>query len=211
MKRLKEIYKTKNTKSRLHHCPLPIIGLTGGIATGKTTASKILEERGFRVISADQLIKEIYKTTETIEFVKKEFPEVFTYNQIDFRKLREIAFSKRENREKLEKHLYAKLPEQFTQSYNTEDQVIIYDVPLLFEKELEKLVDHSLLIYAPRTVQIDRLIKRDKIDKNLANEILENQLDIEKKKELADYSIENTSNIQALEGALNEWLSILFE
>jgi dephospho-CoA kinase len=208
---LKKKYITKDRDSRLHHCPIPVIGLTGGIATGKTTASKILEGFGFRIISADQLIKEIYKTTDTIEFIKKEFPEVISFEEIDFRKLRELAFSKKENREILEKHLYAKLPEQFTNSYSNEDKVIIYDVPLLFEKELEKLIDHSLLIYAPRAVQIDRLIKRDKIDEKLANEILENQLDIEKKKELADYTIENTSNVQALEGTLNVWLSTLFE
>jgi dephospho-CoA kinase len=197
--------------SRLHQCPIPIIGLTGGIATGKTTASTFLSNKGFRVICADKLIKEIYALPNTLTYIKAEFPQVIEQDTINFKSLRSIAFSNQNNREKLEQFLYQQLPQQFNSSYSNEDKVIVYDVPLLFEKNLAKLVDYSLVIYTPREVQIKRLMERDHIEQDLAESILANQIDIEQKRSLADYSINNTSDLQTLEDSLNDWVSELFE
>lgn len=208
---LKNEYIRLKSEQRLHQCNVPIVALTGGIATGKSTASEYLKKKNFNVICADQLIKRIYQQDETIDFIKRQFPNSFTNGEINFKQLRKEAFSDEKNRTMLETFLYQKLPHEFLSSINDRDQVVVYDVPLLYEKNLAPRVDYSLLIYAPQNVQIDRLIKRDRIDEALANEILSQQLSIEDKKSRADYVIENTGTIQALEERLEIWVSSLFE
>ena len=84
MKRLKHKYIRLEQQERLHQCPLPIVGLTGGIATGKSTVSKIFKEEGLWVICADDLIHQIYQEGETLSFVKGICPQSIQNEKIDF-------------------------------------------------------------------------------------------------------------------------------
>ena len=193
--KLKKEYISKSQNERLYQTPCPVIGLTGGIATGKSTVSDILKEKGLPIICADALVKDVYKTEKTITYLKKNHPEVLQDNGIDFPKLREIFFNIKNVKENIEQLIYSQMPQAFENALNkfTSPDVIIYDVPLLFEKGLDKLVDVKAVVYCCEKEQVKRLMKRDSIDETLANQIISNQMNIEDKKKLADIVIDNSS------------------
>jgi len=84
MRKLKNKYISLSPENRLHHCPNPIIGLTGGIATGKSTVSKIMKDKGIWVICADQLIHNLYTEQVVLNQVTKICPGSFVEGKIDF-------------------------------------------------------------------------------------------------------------------------------
>ncbi len=200
MKKLKSNWVTKDQKSRLYEIPVPILGLTGGIATGKSTVAQLFRDAGIPVLDADKLVKGIYAKRSSYEFVLKHFPEAITENDIHFKKLREIAFTTAENQLILESFIYAQLPDAFKEAYQASPSApfIVYDVPLLFEKHLNEKVDTSICTYSPRSTQLERLVKRDQISVELAEKILSKQMDIEEKKKKSDLFIENVSDLKTL-------------
>jgi len=210
---LKDIFNNLDVNSRLHKVTCPVIGLTGGIATGKSTVSDFLKKKGLSVICADSLIKDIYSMDETKDFVKTHFPETISNDVIDFKQLRKIAFSNDENREKLEGYLYQHLPVAFNNEFSKLGKVetLIYDVPLLFEKHLESKFDVILCVHSPKNIQIERLIKRDGISKELAESILEKQLPIDEKRDRSDFTLSNVSDLEKLGLEVEAILALLFE
>lgn len=200
MKKLKTNWITKDQKSRLYEVPVPILGLTGGIATGKSTVAQLFRDAGIPVIDADKLVKNIYTKKSSYEFVLKNFPEAVTENDIHFKKLRELAFMTAENQLVLESFIYAQMPDAFREAYQVcgKHEFIVYDVPLLFEKNLNEKIDTSICTYSPRTTQLERLVKRDQISLELAEKILSKQMDIEEKKKKSDLIIENISDLNTL-------------
>ncbi len=211
--KLKPNIKTLVPKERLHQLSIPIIGLTGGIASGKSTVSKHLEEMGLPLISADQLVKAIYRWDESLEFVKKEFPDAIEKGQIQFSVLRQKVFKDKWVKEKVETFIYQRLPKAFNEAllkFN-KPQLVVYDVPLLFERNLEHLFDLKVLVYAPRDIQFNRLIKRDAINGELANSILDQQMDIELKKSKADFIIDNSKDEKNLAEEVQNLLRQILE
>ena len=193
---------------RLYQLDVPVIGLTGGIATGKTTVSHKLQEEGFAVINADHLVKDIYALPETFEFIRSEFPDVIINEQIQFPLLRQFVFANSENKVKIENFIYARLAQAFNAAFNKFDhpQMIIYDVPLLFEKSLQPLFDMTVLVYAPREIQRTRLMKRDNVLEEMADTMLNSQMDIEEKKAKADFIIDNSKSESELAEEINRLL-----
>jgi dephospho-CoA kinase len=212
-KKLKNNLVKLSADKRLYQIPVPIIGLTGGIGTGKSTVAASLRKHGFAVIDADQNVKLVYQKPETLIFIKKHFLAAVHNEQIDFKKLREIVFINQDAKQLIEDYIYQHLPGVFLEAYKmfNNPEVIIYDVPLLFEKQLHLLVDVSVCVYAPREVQIQRLMARDHSTRDLAEKILSNQLDIEEKKKLSDFIIENTGDIHLLEHKVEEFLKNVTE
>lgn len=191
---------TKNQKTRLYETTVPIIGLTGGIATGKSTVAQLFRLKNIPVIDADQLVKNIYKRKETIDFIIINFPETVSDNEISFAKLRKLAFSSSEIKKKIENFIYTKLPSEFKKSLNAlpPSPFIIYDVPLLFEKGLDQFIDASICVYLTSTIQIDRVMKRDNISRDLALTIISQQMNIEEKKDKSDFVISNLGTVEDL-------------
>lgn len=205
---LNDKFVTKSSKDRLYRLDNAIIGLTGGIATGKSTASEILLKLGHLVIDADKLVKRIYNSDESVAFITAIAPHCVDNDKINFRSLRELFFREKKLKEQIEKYIYPKLREEFLKEVpNKNTKVIFYDAPILFERSLDKLVDQTLLIYAPKEIQIQRLTQRDSIDEQLAEKILASQLSIEEKKNKADFVIENTRDIKYLERALRDLIA----
>lgn len=214
---LKEKWITKTPSTRLYHLPVPIIGLTGGIATGKSTVAKLFRDKKIPVVDADQLVKKIYGTQIALDFIKKEFPSAIIYNPnnhltINFKELRAEAFNSVAAKSKLEQFIYSHLPETFIEAYQDlgPHHFVVYDVPLLFEKELDKLVDLSLCVYSSRQIQKDRLMKRDHITEDLADKILAQQMDIEEKKAKSMMVLDNQGDRGVLEINFNKLLCELF-
>lgn len=211
--KLKAKYCKLDASQRLYGLDIPVVGLTGGIATGKSTVSKSLRAMGIPVIDADSLIKDIYKMDSTIELVSKVAPKAIKENEIDFKTLRAIFFNDESIKSQLEAHLYSLLPQAFKSALGeyTSPEVVIYDVPLLFEKKLDQSLDFNAVVYCPKEQQVARLISRDSIDENLAQRILSNQLPIDEKKRLANYVIDNSKDISNLEVEIRKFSSKIFE
>lgn len=210
MHKLNKTHILEDPKARLYQIKTPLIGLTGSIATGKSTVSKILREKGFKIIDADELVKNIYRLDETFDFISQIEPICIKDHQIDFKVLRERFFNDAEIKNKIEGYIYSKLPKQFHQELAKLgpqlDEVVIYDIPLLFEKQLESKFDLNVLVYAPYKLQLKRLIKRDHIPKENAQNIIQSQIDIEKKKSLANFVIDNSSEVSELKNQVDHFL-----
>jgi dephospho-CoA kinase len=217
MKKLKSNWITKDKTSRLYGIPVPIIGLTGGIATGKSTVAQMFKDVGVPVIDADKLVKSIYAKQSSYEFVLQHFPDAITNNDIHFKRLREIAFMTAENQLILETFIYSQMPVAFKEAFkeahlsHPQHEFVVYDVPLLFEKNLNTKVDASICIYTPRTTQLERLVKRDQINIQLAETILSKQMDIKEKKKKSDLIIENLGDLTTLKNNFDKLMTILIE
>lgn len=210
--KLKKEFITRSQDNRAFKLPFPVLGLTGGIATGKSTVSRFFRSRGLPVIDADALIKKIYQSEETKNFIAKNYPEAMKDREILFPLLREIFFNTPEAKKAIESHLGTCLPSYFKEELEKlgEIEVLIYDVPLLFERGLEDKVDQTLVVYAPREIQIARLLSRDGGRRELAEKILDHQMDIELKKSKADILIDNSRTEAELELDLELLLKKIF-
>jgi dephospho-CoA kinase len=197
----KEFIKKTHDK-RIYHLDRPAIAITGGIATGKSTFCKILKEKyQFEIIDADQLVKQIYQLTHIKEKIKQVAPTCFHKDQIDFKILRQLFFDDKALQPTIENIIYQELPSQFLQQVNHSTQpFVMYDVPLLFEKDLQNQFDLTVLVYADQETQKARIKKRDHSSDEVINAILQKQLPIDHKRNLADVIIENNaSNLKQLE------------
>ncbi|MBL6990248.1 MAG: dephospho-CoA kinase [Bacteriovoracaceae bacterium] len=187
--------------SRLYQLEIPIVAVTGGIASGKSYVSSIMADMGLTTICADSLIKNIYTKRSTILFIANNFPNAMKNGIIDFKVLRQIIFNNEESKNLLETFLHPQLTDCFTQALKKLPKnlsVVVYDVPLLFEKGMQVHVDQSICVYCEYSAQLERLQKRDKITQQLASKILGQQMDINTKRQLADFVIDNTSSLSNL-------------
>ena len=210
-------FKLLKIEDRLHQIPVPIIAITGGIATGKSTLVEYLKQKSYGVLSADELIKEIYQQVEILDQIRKKKPQAFNENGvIDFKNLRAITFNDEIFKHELEQLLYSKLPVVFWDSFRKLEPVsyVFYEVPLLFEKNLQSKVDLIILLHTKKDIQLERLSKRDSSSLEVNQKILNSQMPFENKKDLAHFILENNTDnrsliIQADEMIKN--LSILFK
>ena len=186
-----------------------IIGLTGGIGSGKSAAAKILKELGLKVIDLDQITHKLMRPGELgyIE-IKKQFGEKYidTKGAIDKKLLREEIFSSFDLKKLIESILHPIIFEECNKQLNLlkHEKYIVLVIPLLFEtKNYISLIDESLLIDCDLETQIERVIKRDNVSKALANRIIKNQMNRQEKQSLADKVILNDGNINHLKTQLN--------
>jgi dephospho-CoA kinase len=188
-----------------------IIGLTGGIGSGKSAAAKILKELGLKVIDLDQITHELMMPSELgyIE-IKKEFGEKYidTKGAIDRKLLREEIFSSFDLKKRIESILHPIIFEECNKQLNIlkHEKYIVLVIPLLFEtKNYISLIDESLLIDCDLEAQIERVIKRDNVSKALVNRIIKNQMNRQEKQLLADKVILNDGNINHLKTQLDSY------
>lgn len=211
MHKLKSIHIKLSVEERLYESKVPIIGLTGGIASGKSSVSKFFSQLGLCVIDADQLVRKIYSTQQTLDLISKIAPNALKDSKINFPKLRQLFFSDLNVKDQIEKHIYTELPSFFIKelnSFNTPN-FVIYDAALLFDKGLEQKVDTSLLVYTSFELQLERLMKRDSITRELAHKIISDQMSLEEKKLRCDFLIDNTGNLSQLEQNVHDCLNKL--
>jgi dephospho-CoA kinase len=169
-------------------------------------------QKGILVIDADGLVKSIYQTPEAMEFIKKNFPSCIENNSVNFLNLRKIAFNDLDSKKIIENFIYARLHNEFKKAFdkNPFTPFLVYDVPLLFEKNLDQLIDVSICVYCSKEMQLDRLVARDQIDLELAKQILTHQIDIEEKKVKANLVIDNTSDENKLKESFDSiWKKLI--
>ena len=180
------------------------IGLTGGIASGKSSVSELLVSLGAILIDADQIAREVmFPGHPVLVAVAKQFGQgvLLEDGTLNRKKLGELVFNHQEQLQVLNdithpairqemKDRKLKYEEQFP------DRLIVSDIPLLYESGLEDGYEQIMLVYVPREVQIERLMKRDGMDKSQAIRRLEAQMDIEEKKQRADIIIDNSGDFE---------------
>ncbi len=189
------------------------IGLTGGIATGKSTVSQLLRTRGVPLIDADQVVHEIQAPgAEAYQAIVDHFDKGILNNDgtINRRALGGIVFSDPTQLKALESILhpiiYQKVEEKRRDLEALGHKMAVYDVPLLYEKHLEPRFDDCVLVYAPKALQVQRMKKRDQLSDEEIEKRLSQQLSIEEKKKRADFVIENSGSLEDLEKAVDTWL-----
>ena len=191
-----------------------VLGITGGIATGKTAVSNILQEMGFDIIDMDIISREVILLPEVINMLTKEFgTNILTNSGVDRKKLRETVFNSREKVDKLNSIMHPAIikmsEEKIKKLEDMKKKLIIVVIPLLFEVNLEYLVDKILLVAASREKQTERIIKRDNTNKTDAENIINSQMSLDEKRMKSDYIIENNGSLSELREKVMEFLNNL--
>ena len=161
---------------------MKIIGITGNSGSGKSTISKLISKNyEAKIIDADKIAKEITKNNgEYLQAIRQAFGnDVIKNNELDRKKLADIVFLNRTEKEKLDgltfEYVVEEIKKELEANQNLDYQYIILDVPLLFESKLDKLCDYTIGVIAPKTEKIKRICKRDKLSKEKALQRLNSQ------------------------------------
>ena len=181
-----------------------IIGITGGIASGKSTVTEFLRQKGFQVVDADAVVHQLQKPGGRLyqvlveHFGEKILLENGELNRpilasLIFSNPEEQEWSKRTQGEIIREELAA-LRNQLNQT----EALFFMDIPLLFEQNYASWFDETWLVYVNRDVQLDRLMKRDQISKEAAESRLNSQWPLERKISLASHSLDNNGNQEQL-------------
>ncbi|CAM2963758.1 dephospho-CoA kinase [Paenibacillus sediminis] len=183
------------------------IGLTGGIATGKSTVSSFLVNRGALLIDADAIAREVMLPGHPVlEAVVGRFGQAILQEDgtLNRKKLGEHIFTHPEERKALEAITHPAIRaeirfrlEKYQQDFP--NKLVVADIPLLYESGLENLFEEVMVVYVPREIQIQRLMQRDQISMEQAEARLRAQMDIEVKKQKADIVIDNSHGLAETE------------
>ncbi len=185
-----------------------LIGLTGGIGSGKTTASNYFQSLGIPVIDSDLIVKRLWK--ENQEMVSK-IEKTFGFSiqtDIDRKKLAKIIFSDPKQREILNHivHPYVFLEVEKEKTFYTDRQLIVIDMPLLIEVGYHQKVDYVLVVYVSMDTQKSRLIQRDHLTEIEAEKRVQAQMSLEEKKTFADVVLNNETTICDLHDQIDSFL-----
>lgn len=188
------------------------IALTGGIASGKSSVCSLLKLYGYSIIDADEIAHialECLRDKVILEFGG----DILDSNgKIDRKKLGSIVFSNDNKRAILEHILHPFIRNEILRAANgleRDRKNYFVDIPLFFEVKERYPIDRILLIYVPKEMQIERLMKRDGITRDLALKKIESQMDIESKKSLSTYVIDNSKDLIHLQSQVEGFLKII--
>ncbi|MCG7306494.1 dephospho-CoA kinase [Staphylococcus warneri] len=190
-----------------------VIGLTGGIASGKSTVSELLTAFGFKVVDADTAAREaVAKGTPGIEKVREVFGDeaIDENGEMDRKCMGDLVFNYPGERIKLNEIVHPivrEIMEEKKQQFLKEGHNVIMDIPLLYENELQDTVDEVWLVYTSESIQIDRLMERNDLTQEEAKARVYSQISIDKKSRMADHVIDNLGDKLELKQNLERLLS----
>ena len=181
-----------------------IIGITGGIASGKSTVTEFLRQKGFQVVDADAVVHQLQKPGGRLyQVLVEHFGEKILLENAELNRtlLASLIFSNPEEQEwskrtqgEIIREELAALRNQLAQT----EALFFMDIPLLFEQNYASWFDETWLVYVNRDVQLERLMKRDQISKEAAESRLNSQWPLERKISLASHSLDNNGNQEQL-------------
>ena len=181
-----------------------IIGITGGIASGKSTVTEFLRQKGFQVVDADAVVHQLQKPSGRLyQVLVEHFGEkvLLENGELNRPLLASLIFSNPEEQEwskstqgEIIREELAALRNQFAQT----EALFFMDIPLLFEQDYASWFDETWLVYVNRDIQLERLMKRDQISKEAAETRLNSQWPLERKISLASHSLDNNGNQEQL-------------
>ena len=181
-----------------------IIGITGGIASGKSTVTEFLRQKGFQVVDADAVVHQLQKPGGRLyQVLVEHFGEkvLLENGELNRPLLASLIFSNPEEQEwskstqgEIIREELAALRNQLAQT----EALFFMDIPLLFEQNYASWFDETWIVYVNRDVQLERLMKRDQISKEAAESRLNSQWPLERKISLASHSLDNNGNQEQL-------------
>ncbi len=184
--------------------------MTGGIATGKSTVCALLKMHGFSLIDADVIAKEQLEASKG-ELRKIFSDEVFDESKIDRKKLADIIFSSYEQREKLNALIHPKVRAEISRQAELKEKFelpYLMDIPLFFESG-DYECRMSMVVYTPKDIQLDRLVKREGFSLEEAKRRVGAQIDIEEKRKRADWVVDNSKDLKHLQNEVEKFVDYI--
>ncbi|KUP06643.1 dephospho-CoA kinase [Bacillus coahuilensis m2-6] len=183
-----------------------IIGLTGGIASGKSTVSTMLLQKGFKVIDADIAARKVVEPGEEAYLqIIEEFGQqiVWPSGELNRERLGEVIFNNEEKRLMLNSIVHPAVRKEMIKEKEEALEIgrktIFMDIPLLFESKLTWMVDKVILVYVERDEQIKRLMRRNEYSEEMALSRIQSQMPLEEKVALSDIIINNNKTFKETE------------
>ena len=197
-----------------------IIGLTGGIGTGKSTVSRKLRERGYPVIDLDVISREVIEYPEVIDELVRNFGIEILESQnnisgkksISRNKLRQTVFKDEKKVGILNSIMHPPIVEEMrrqVENLKKNYKTVFVEVQLLFEAKLEKEFDLTVLVYADKKTQLERVLKRDGRKEDEVQQIINAQMDMTEKRRLSNYIIENNGDSEMLDLEIEKFIKKL--
>jgi len=187
------------------------IGLTGGIATGKSTVSGYLQEKGIPVVDADVIARRIVEPGKPAHAdLTRAFPEAFHGEELDRARLGQLIFHDKDKRELLNNITHPRIRGEILSDVEAAEakgaKHVVLDIPLLLEGNWRELVDQVVVVYCPEETQLERLMKRNGLTRDEALLRLKSQMAIEEKRQRADVVLDNSSSLEKLYEEIDTWL-----
>lgn len=191
-----------------------VIGITGNIGSGKSEVSRYLTSLGYPLIDADVISREVVEPGEVglLHIVETFGESVLNFDHtLNRRKLGDLIFNNDVLRRKLNEILHPQIKQRIHQKIQTfqHEDFIFVDVPLLFETDSRSNYDEVVLIYAPESVCLSRVMARDQISEDLALKKIRAQMSAELKRSLSDYVISNYTDIESLHNQVDYYLKFI--
>jgi dephospho-CoA kinase len=201
---------------RSSNWPARVIGLTGGIASGKSTVGRMLSEQDFPVIDTDRLAKEVVEPGKPAleELVRAFGREMLRGNgTLDRRRMLDVILTDADARQLVEKiihpHVFKRMDQILQHLAASGNNIVIVEVPLLFEAGWQDLFDYVVTVLAPEPLCIKRLTKRKKISHDTASKWMVTQISQEVKAKRSDYIIHNNAGLDELQIKVNDLAKVL--
>lgn len=188
-----------------------VLGVTGGIATGKSTVVNFFKAQGFPVVDGDQIARAIVepKMPALTDLTKAFGLEILKEGQLDRKKLGEIVFGDAKKRQQMDQILDGYLRKEITDQIKEASKtapLVIADIPLLYEADYGQYMDQVAVVYIPEELQQKRLMERDHLTPAEAKKRMDSQLSIEEKRQRADILFDNQGTIDKTKEQVQSWL-----
>lgn len=190
-----------------------VIGLTGGIASGKSTVAQMFQQCGITVVDADVIAKEaVEQGMPAYQKIVETFGQgvLLETGGIDRRKLGEIVFTNEEKRMQLNAIVHPEVRKmmikQRDEAIRAGERFVVLDIPLLYESGLEHLTDKVIVVWVPMELQLERLMKRNRLTEDEALNRIHAQHSLDEKKKKADAVIDNSGSLKDTEAQLHQLL-----
>ena len=179
-----------------------IVGLTGGIATGKSTISEMFRNENIPVIDADTIAREVVNKNEPayLKIIQEFGPQILLVTgDINRKKLAQIIFNDEKKRDKLNTIVHPEVKKRIVNEIKLHEtmgsQLVVLDVPLLYESNFQEMCDFVVVVFTDESTQLQRLMKRDNLSLEEAKKRIASQMSLRDKIELADFKIDNSLSI----------------
>lgn len=190
-----------------------VVGITGGIASGKSNVCSIIRNSGFQVIDCDKISHDIIlKGTKAYDQIINEFGDGFIDDegQINRKKLGKLVFNDLKAKKVLEAITHPIIKEELNKQINDSNEELLFvETPLLYEAKLEEIFDYVICVFLPKKIQVERLIVREGIDEDYALAKIHSQMDLYMKKTLADFVVDSRGSFEQTKMQVDNIINII--